>query len=167
MLLMASADELARTLSTGSAAEQLDAAEQLAHFGEEAQPAAVAIVNALQTDDDALRDWVVAALEGLGSPATSDVASLARLANAAGIDVAYWAATLLGRLGPDAGPAVADLTQALQSHADTVVRERAAWALGKIGPTANSAKQALESATKSGDVRLAKLASEALGQIGK
>jgi HEAT repeat protein len=163
---MPTGNDLAQVLASGSTTEQLAAAEQLAHLGDEAQPAAVALVESLDSEDEALRDWVVAALEGLGPPSTKDVAALAKLTTSTGIDVAYWATTLLGRLGADAAPSTGSLTKALESHPDLVVRERAALALGKIGPGAASAMQALEQAAGSADARLSKLAGEAIELIG-
>jgi len=155
---------LAETLRSGSDEQRLNAAEELARLGENAQPAAVPLVQSLE--NEALRDWAVAALEELGPPATNDVAPLAGLVTREGqLDSAYWAATLLGRLGEQAAPAVPALTSALSEHPDLVVRERAAWALSKIGPAAASAASALQEASERGEPRLARLAKEALAQI--
>jgi HEAT repeat protein len=78
---------------------------------------------------------------------------------------AYWAATLLGRLGEGASAAVAALATTLGA-ADLAVRERCAWALGKIGPAAGAARDALRRSAAGSDERLARLASEALTAIG-
>jgi HEAT repeat protein len=58
------------------------------------------------------------------------------------------------------------LTNVLESDADLPVRERAAWALGEIGPAARSASPALQAAAKSADTRLARLAAKALEAVG-
>ena len=69
-------------------------------------------------------------------PRPADASALAALVNKPSLDVAYWAATLLGRLESQAAPAVPQLAEALDRHTESTVRERAAWALGKIGPAA-------------------------------
>jgi HEAT repeat protein len=164
--MMADVNSLANSLSHGTPEERLEAAEALARLGEEASPVAVAIVQALKIEDDSLRDWLVAALEGLGAPNAADAAALAVFLDRPEIDSAYWAATLLGRMNKDAALAVPHLAAALSKHPDGSVRERAAWALGKIGPAAGSARESLKRAAQTGNVRLARLASEALSQIG-
>lgn len=163
---MADVASLANSLSRGTPEERLAAAEELARAGEEASPAAVAILQALEVEDDGLRDWLVAALEGLGAPAARDASELAALVNKPSLNAAYWAATLLGRLESQAAPAVPQLAEALDRHTESTVRERAAWALGKIGPAAAGARNSLEAAAKSDNARLARLADESLSQIG-
>lgn len=156
---------LAALLETGSPAERLDAAEKLAQLESDARDAAVPLVEACQTEDDQLRDWVVAALEALGPPAAGEVAKLASLVEHESLDTAYWACTLLGRLELQAAPAVPALAKTLGNHADLVVRQRAAWALGKIGPAAGAARGDLQQAADAADSRLARLAREALDRL--
>jgi HEAT repeat protein len=79
-------------------------------------------------------------------------------------DVAYWAATLLGRLESEASGAVSQLMEALGSSA-LAVRERAAWALGRIGPRASKALPLLRKLSRDSRPRLARLAAEAIGKI--
>lgn len=158
---------LVAALESPDAAAQQRAAERLAQLADEAQAAAVPLVEACGAQQEALREAAVAALESLGSPPAGDVVPLARLLVRRELDVAYWAATLLGRLQEDAAPAVAALAQALALHPELAVRERAAWALGKIGPAAAPAREALESAAASAQPRLANLACEALKAIPK
>ncbi len=94
---------------------------------------------------------------------------LSQLLSEQNLDVAYWAATLLGRLGADKADACAGavkpLADALQSHPAPAVQERAAWALGQIGPRPPSAKPALEAAANSSSPRLSRLAKESLEKI--
>jgi len=163
---MADVTSLANSLAHGTPEERLASAEALARLGGEARPAAIALVQALEIEDDGLRDWLVAALEDLGAPAAADAPALAALVTKPSLDAPYWAATLLGRLESQAASAVPQLTKALDEHAESAVRERAAWALGKIGPAAAGARSSLEAAAKSGNARLARLAGEALSQIG-
>jgi hypothetical protein len=62
--------------------------------------------------------------------------------------------------------ATAALAACLESPVDAAVAERAAWALGKIGPGASAGRPALERAAAVADPRLARLAREALDSIG-
>ncbi|HEY4312126.1 MAG TPA: HEAT repeat domain-containing protein [Pirellulales bacterium] len=142
---------------------QAAAAQQLAQLGEDAQKAAVPLVEACAADES-MREWVTAALEGLGAPQATDVPALIALLKRTELDVAYWAATLLGRLHADAAPAVAALVEALERHREGAVRERAAWALGQIGPAASAALAPLRTLS-SGHGRLARLAGDAVKQI--
>ncbi len=82
-------------------------------------------------------------------------------------DVAYWAATLLGRLQAQAAGTVSPLTAALAENRPLAVRERAAWALEQIGPAARDALPALRQAAASKQPRLARLANEAIAAIGQ
>lgn len=159
-------DALAASLKSGSPAERLAAAENLAQLGSEAHAAAVPLVEACETQDDQLREWVAAALEELGPPDPTDVAKLAALLEHSSLDVAYWAATLLGRLEDRAAPAVPNLALALRDHPEMAVRQRAAWALGKTGPAANLARDALTRAAENSNRRLASLARQAIDQLG-
>ena len=117
------------------------------------------LVRACGDGDERVREWAVAALEDLGTPPTGAVQELVQL-------VAYWAITLVGRFGQDASSAVAALAACIDSSADISVRQRAAWALGQIGPAALLARPALLQAAGQGDSRMARLASEALEAIG-
>ncbi|HEY2825959.1 MAG TPA: HEAT repeat domain-containing protein [Pirellulales bacterium] len=154
-------------LKSSDPALRAKAAEELAHLEDAAQPTAVALVVATADEDESVRQWATAALESLGPPSVQDAAALAKLLSDARLDVAYWAATLLGRLGPDAGDAknVAALVCALDGHPGQAVRERAAWALGQVGPAAAGALPALQSATSDAQPRLSRLAKQSIEQI--
>jgi HEAT repeat protein len=155
---------LIASLRSDDSARQQAAAEKLAQMGPAAQPAAVALVEACDADDET-RESAVAALEDLGPPPATDVAKLASLVERPSLDVAYWAATLLGRLGTQSGMAVPSLSKALGGHAELAVKQRAAWALGQIGPAAGAAHTTLQAAAASTDARLATLAREALSRL--
>jgi HEAT repeat protein len=154
---------LKQSLHSGDPAQQAAAAEKLAQLGEDAQPAAVELVRAC--GNEALREWATAALEDLGAPAVPDVARLIPLLNDESSDVGYWAATLLGRVGPEAASATSALAEALSNSPHAAVQERAALALGKIGPAAKSAAPELMVAASGGSARLAKLARDALASF--
>ena len=148
-------------------AQQTAAANELATLGHAAQPAAVALVRTIGIPDEEVLEACTAALEELGPPAADQIKPLTELASDCTSDVAYWSVTLLGRAGQSAATAVSTLTQVLESDADLPVRERAAWALGEIGPAANAAAPALREAANSTDARLARLAAKALESISQ
>lgn len=78
-----------------------------------------------------------------------------------------WHATYaLGRMGPDAAPAVAALERIL-AHLDEheYVRGGAAWALGQIGPQAASAVPLLAQTLSSKHASVRRNAAQALGRI--
>ena len=163
---MSDLPELIRELQSEDIRARATAAEELCQLGEEAQSGAVALARAAGDQAEEVREWACSALEGLGPPLQTDVEPLATLLDDDQGDTAYWAATLLGRLGEEASAAVDRLASvvAASTQAETV-RERAAWALGKIGRAAESAVETLQAASQSQSPRLARLAAKAIQQI--
>ena len=107
-----------------------------------------------------------AALEEIGKPPKSIVGDLAERVNDSDAHAAFWAVTLLGRLGDDASEAANALANVVTNEAAACeVRQKAAWALGRIGPSAKSTIEQLQKATNNADARLARLAQEAIGLI--
>lgn len=153
------------SLNSPEEAARCEAAEHLARLGPDAQAAAVGLVRACSDQSEQVLESVVAALEELGPPPTADLEALAALAGHENTDTAYWAITLLGRLRGDAAPAVGALSAVLSNSTKIAVRQRAAWALGKIGPSADDAIDALRRASADDDPRLARLAQRAIEQI--
>lgn len=140
------------------------AAEWISHQPD-ASAEALCVLDALGDSDERVREWITATLEEIEKPLESIVAPLAERLEHDNSDVAYWAATLLGRIGPAAGAARAALANLLDiDETDLSTRERAAWALGKIGMAGaqETAKAALERATQSPHSRLATTAKRAL-----
>lgn len=176
MIPMASLDEgrkrmvdtvaaLVAQLTANDVDQRLQAAETLGQMAEQAQDAAPALVRACADVAEEVREAAVGALESLGPPASTDVKTLTALLAEDNADVAYWAATLLGRLGADAREAVPALVQTLAKNDAPSACERAAWALGQIGPAARNAVDALQDASTQPNPRLARLAREALDSI--
>lgn len=157
--------KLIASLTSSNTAARREAAESFARLGPDAVAASVSLVNACGDDDEQVRNWVVAALEELPAPQAADAAALATLINGTNLDVAFWATTLLGRMEAAAASTVPTLAAALTDHPELVVRQRAAWALGKIGKPAAAAISQLEAAATSEDARLARLAANALEAI--
>ena len=154
-------------LSAADAVERASAAKQLCRHGDESRAAAVPLVRVCGDADADVREWAVAALEEMGPPAADDGDALAALLQNHNADVGYWAATLLGRLKAAAAPQTHLLAAALADEsANLSVRQRAAWALGQIGPQAAGASAALKQTAQSNDARLARLAANALTRIG-
>jgi HEAT repeat protein len=156
---------LIELLSGVDVGQRATAAEELARLGPGAQPAAPALVRACGDTAEDVRQWATAALEELGPPAAADVGELAVLLESPHADGGYWAATLLGRLGARGAAAVPALAKTLAGTRDLAVRQRAAWALGQMGPAAAGGLGALEACSTEADARLARLAREAIAQI--
>jgi HEAT repeat protein len=161
--------KLAGLLGGGDPIQSLAAAEELSFLGPEAQPAAVELVRAMSNPSEEIREYVAAALEELGPPAVEQLQELAHLLADPNADVGYWAATLLGRLGDMGKPAVPLLLdRAEKTSSQLIVRERAVWALGQIGPPAAEAFSALKNLAQAADSpRLARLATAAIEQIAR
>ena len=152
-------------LTADDMARRALAAEELRQAGPAAQQAAKYLVHCTGDAEESIREAAVAALEDLGPPHTEDIDALAELLSDDGSEIAYWAATLLGRLGRQGCAAARPLSTALTSHPNVNVRQQAAWALGKIGAGAACALEPLQSAAKSDDPRLARLAQAATAAI--
>ena len=142
-----------------------EAAEALCKLGREAHSAAIALVRATGTRDESVRVWVTAALEEIGPAAGEQVDELIPLLTDTSSEVSFWAATLLGRAEAAAAPAVGALARLVGESPQRSTRERAAWALGKIGPAAATALPALHTAAASNEPRLSGLAKAALVAI--
>jgi HEAT repeat protein len=161
---MADVNVLAQQLLDKQVEVRAKAAEQLSQQGEEARAAAVALVQACG-DEEAVSQWAVEALEQLGPPPGSAVKQLIPLVAHPHELVAYWAATLLGRLQDQAIAAVPALASALNDSPHVAVRQRAAWAIGQIGERSGPTMAALTAAARSSDPRLARMAKQALEQL--
>lgn len=161
---MSDISQLINGLNSSDVSERAAAAEELSLLGTEARPAATSLVRAVG-DDEEVTEWAVAALEEIGAPAGDDLPALQELLADENADVAYWAATLIGRLGPASSRSADALAAVLKSERDVAVRQRCAWALGEIGPAASSAADALALAAESSEARLARLAQASLASV--
>ena len=154
-------------LSDLNVQERRQALDACLRSGADTRTAAVALVMAVGDEDEQVREAAVGALESLEAPLEQDIPRLAKLLadSAKHADVAYWAATLLGRANEAAAEAVPALAAALRDTWPMAVRQRAAWALGRMGPAARAAESELQAAAASDDPRLARLAAEALTAV--
>jgi len=159
-----SIESLVEQLRGSDATARAAAAEALCRSGEGASSAATALVAACGDLDDSVREWAAAALEDLGPPPGDQIPDLIVLAAADHPLVAYWAVTLLGRGGAGAESAIPALGACLAPGKTIEVRQRACWALGKIGPAAASVRADLVAAAADPDPRLSRLAGEVLAK---
>lgn len=157
------ASKFAEQLTTGTPAEHAAAAQALSLLGEDAAPAAAALVNACA--DDATLESSVAALEAMGPPTNDQIDSLATLAGSDEATVAYWAVTLLGRAGEAASHHATMITTLAENTKEDSVRHRAVLALGKIGASSVDALPLLDQLAESDEPRLSALARNAAKAI--
>jgi HEAT repeat protein len=160
-----SVDQLCSELRNPDVAVRRAAAQQFAESPEASHDGCLTLLDAIEDDDEQVREWVSAAFEGMEAPDASAVPTLMKYLASEQSGGSYWAATLLGRLGPQASPATEALVAALLDHGSLATRERAAWAIGKIGAAAKSAIPALQQMLQSGMPRLSRLAETAIQSI--
>lgn len=161
---MIDVDRLRMDLKSSDLATRMSAAEQFSQAGCDAAAAAAELVQAC-SDDEAVSQFAVAALEEMGPPPVEACKPLSVLLTSSETLVGYWAATLIGRLEIAAKDCQDDLVAVLVSAADPAVRERAAWALGEINADSDAAIQALTKASQSGHARLQRLAAASLEKL--
>lgn len=160
---LASPDASARAAAAETIAQGIG--DAMARGGDDARVAVVTLVRACADRDERVREWGVAALEASGDPPRDALPALIDLVAAPEALVAYWAVTLLGRAGADAAAAVPALAARLGTGTPIEVRQRAAWALERMGAVAAPARAGLEEAARDADPRLARLAAAALAAI--
>ncbi|MDE0866338.1 MAG: HEAT repeat domain-containing protein [Rubripirellula sp.] len=116
--------------------------------------------------DDAVRVWAAQALGYAIHASPDEVPGLMScLQDGTDGEFSYWAATLLGRLESHAAAATQALCDCLQHSLSLPARERAAWALMKIGPDAASAIPVLREVSKTAPARLKHLVEAALEMV--
>lgn len=157
---------LAESLADGTTPERIQTLALLAGLGELAAPASVAVLNCLLDQSETVREYANETLENMGPPRLQDGDEIAKRLEQENSDIVYWAVTLIGRLGSDAAEFVIPVTNAL-NHSESMVKERAAWTLGRIGRPAMAAIPVLKSAMKSESARLSHLAEQAIELISK
>lgn len=155
-------ENLVESLRQPDVERRRSAAEQLARLGQDAREACLPLVRALADSDETVREHAAAALEDLGLPRDQHRQELEDLLGSRNDDVAYWSATLLGRLqSPASAPALAT---ALRNSQSLAVKERIVWAIGRIGAHDPDVIKSLQALTGGSHPRLARLAAEALNR---
>lgn len=157
--------DLGKMLSGNDPEMQRKAAELLSQHADAAVEVAVDLVRHVGDKDRVVAEHCVSTLEELGPPAASQLEYLGKLAANENLDVAYWAITLIGRSGVAGAEQSALLGDVVASDARPAVRERAAWALGRIGPAAAAAISQLEACVEAEPESVARAVSKALESI--
>lgn len=159
--------DLADMLNSDDSATQRRAAELLSQNADVAADVAIDVVRHVGDEDRVVAEYCVATLEDLGEPPSSQLEELSELATSQNPDIAFWAVTLMGRAGIAAAEHCMLLGDIVISDAAPQVRERAAWAIARIGPAAAVAKPQLESASCAELESVARAAAKALEAIDK
>lgn len=157
--------DLGKMLASDQLQQRRQAAELLSQNADVAVDVAVELVRAVGDDDRQVADYCVATLEEMGGPAASQLEDLSQIAAGENAETAYWAATLMGRAGVTACEYATLLGDIVASDAQPQVRERAAWAIARIGPAAVSAKPQLESCTDAEPNSLARAVAKAIEAV--
>lgn len=147
------------------------AAQALAQTDALITSAAIPLASRVGTLDDDANEWMVAALERLRDPSSEDAAPLAQILKSyldaeANALQAYWAATLIGRIGPVAAPASCSLLAECAGNAsDKEVVSRSVWALAQFGAAAAPAQSTLKRMAETSTARTARYAQLAIDRI--
>ncbi len=172
---------LTQALEDPSDSVRANAAASLWKLGDAAKPAIPALRKIVNRRDRVLVPQILETLKRLGSrdgsdltsalssiqpPVTEAVPVLMALIEARNETTRRGAISALGRMGPASISAVPRLVECLQSHQDADTREKAAEALGQIGPAAaGSAVPALIKAA--GDDKWPKVRRASLSALGE
>ena len=119
------------------------------------------LIEALDDDDAYVRRAAIHQLCVIREPISQVVPALMQTLADSDSHVRFLGAIALSKIGE---PAIAVLIEGLSDEVD-VVRREAAFALGKMGPTAQTAVPALKQALKDKDKRVRQKATRALKQI--
>lgn len=118
--------------------------------------------------NDEVRLWAAEALQSSIRPHADESPALADLLRTADDgETAYWAATMLGRLGEVSESAVNALDHCVADSAFLPAREQATWALCQIGPPASTAVDTLQAAAENAPPRLQRLVAKAIRNINE
>lgn len=159
------ATQLSCMLQSPDVSKRRQAAEYLSQNPDAAMELAVDLVKAIGDSDRQVMEYAVATLEELGEPAQVQLSQLASLVEGQSPDVEYWAITLIGRTGAASAEYASRLASVVASDAEPYVRERAAWAIARIGPAAASVRRSLEPYRSAEPSSLARAVTKALEAI--
>ncbi len=163
-------------LSSPEPERRAAAALTLAELGSGARPAAVPLVRAAADDDESTAQAATAAVDSLGPPDAADAPALLELLaavppvedNPSARDQAFWAMTLLARLGPH-GPHVAPFTEELlrrlESPADYEIQRRALRVTAMLGASDPRIVRAVERLASGDDPRISAAAQRARASL--
>ncbi len=99
----------------------------------------------LVSEDETLREWTSEAFENCGPPSDDDFDWIVDMLRSREGDQSFWAATFLGRLEERARKATSKLIETiLNVNQGEATRQRAAWALHRIGGLSEADKDHLK-----------------------
>jgi HEAT repeat protein len=181
-------------LNTGDVAARCQAAQDIQALGDRGAPALEALIDAARSQDPELRRFAVEAIGGMGKKAFSGAHTLVRALSDKDVHVRRSAIIAIGNLDKfptaafpyfivclgdpdslvreftmntfeDLGVAgVGTLARALKDT-NVSVRRSAAMTLGRMGPEARYATEALKTAGRDSDIEVSRLAGNALRKI--
>lgn len=142
------------------------AVRELFHFRIACTGLTSTVLSLVVDPDEQIRHWACESLERVLRPELDELPELIdTLRRTNDGEVEYWAATMIGRLGPDAASATGVLANVLLDSSCLAARERAAWAISQIGPAARSAVNSLRQIGSDDPPRLRRLAETALAVV--
>lgn len=141
------------------------ARDALINFGPAARPAVPALIDMLKGKDPPLPNYAAQVLGAIGPDAQSAEPALIGVMRGTDDQDRIEAADALGKIGRDQAEAVAVTTRMLNAEEDWFVRERAAYVLGDLGPTAEPSVPALTQALNDEDEDVRRAAAEAISKI--
>jgi len=128
--------------------------------------ATIAVIRLVSDRNEDVSGWACEALESSVVPQAAELGDLIELLrDSKDGEIQYWTATMIGRLGAVGSSATAVLANCLLDSPCLAARERAAWALSEIGPSARSAINALKQIGPEDPPRLQRLAATAIQAV--
>jgi len=153
--------EMARTKD----AYPLERILEAATLGSQGKAAIPKLIEALRSDDDAIRFWGVTGLNATGNTDTGTVAVLSKALTDKSPVVRVAAAEALGKIGRDQ-EALAVLREALK-HENDWVRHSAALALDRLGDKAKPAVPEMKAALKDSNQYVVRILRHAVERLDK
>jgi len=153
---------LIQQLTSDDVIQRRQAAEAFAKSPDDAISAVIPLCRGCSDKDEQVAEWCVGALEELPPCDKQELPALVEMLPSKKELTAYWAATLIGRLEGKGEPAALPLAKIIAGKTPTAVKDRAIWAVRKIGVYPPEVIAALETASKSDNPRTARLANKAL-----
>jgi len=144
---------------------RIEAAEYFGTHPEQVPAAIIPLCRATVDEEEQVGQWATSALEDCGPPPVEEREALVELLADVHADVVFWGTTLLGRLESEAQAAVPRLITLATGHESANVRQRALWALGKIGDRSDLVRAALEDPIHQKNPRSARVAEQVRSQL--
>jgi len=144
---------------------RIEAAEYFGTHPEIVPAAIIPLCRAVVDEEEQVGQWATSALEDCGSPPIEEQDALVELLDDDHADVVFWGVTLLGRLESGAQPTVPRLCTLATGHESANVRQRALWALGRIGDRSEPVRAAVDDPIHQKNPRSARIAEQVRRQL--